>query len=105
MADQLGSKGSSTGSRCRAGLHTPLLPPSFPCSLPSSPSLTQTGVPQFLDMMRKAVFGYSDFLEARRQELGLEKLDNAERMKNLYGVDESTVPESLKQEYLQRQCT
>ena len=56
-------------------------------------------------MMRKAVFGYSDFLEARRQELGLEKLDNAERMKNLYGVDESTVPESLKQEYLQRQRT
>ena len=80
-----------------------ILRSSLPPFLP--PSLTQTGVPQFLDMMRKAVFGYSDFLEARRQELGLEKLDNAERMKNLYGVDESTVPESLKQEYLQRQCT
>ena len=44
-------------------------------------------------MMRKAVFEYPNFLEARRQELGLEKMDNAERMRKLYGVEASAIPE------------
>ena len=57
----------------------------------------QTGVPQFLTMMRKAVFNYPEFLEARRQELGLEKMDNAERMKKLYGLEASDIPELPKQ--------
>ena len=54
-------------------------------------------------MMRKAVFGYADFLEARRQELGLEKMDNAERMRNLYGVSATVIPQELKEEYLMEQ--
>ena len=47
---------------------------------------SQTGVPQFLDMMRKAVFGYKEFLEERRKELGLEKLDNQDRIRQIYGL-------------------
>ena len=46
----------------------------------------QTGVPQFLEMMRKAVFGYKDFLEEKRKELGLDTLDNEERLMKLYGL-------------------
>ena len=49
-------------------------------------------MPQFLDMMRKAVFGYPEFLETKRKEQGLEKLDNVERMRKLYGVDASAIP-------------
>ena len=45
--------------------------------------------------MRKAVFGYPEFLEARREELGLEKLDNVERMRKLYGVEPSQIPTDL----------
>ena len=47
--------------------------------------------------MRKAVFGYPEFLEARRQELGLEKMDNMERMRKLYGVKTSDIPEIPEQ--------
>ena len=46
-------------------------------------------------MMRKAVFGYPEFLEARRKELGLETLDNVERMRKLYGVQSSQIPADL----------
>ena len=46
----------------------------------------QTGVPQFLEMMRKAVFQYREFLEEKRKELGLEVLDNEQRLKNLNGA-------------------
>jgi hypothetical protein len=52
----------------------------------------KTGVPQFLEMMRTAVFGYPEFLENRAKELGLEKMDNMERMRNLYGAEASEIP-------------
>jgi hypothetical protein len=53
----------------------------------------KTGVPHFLELMRKAVFGYPAFLEARREELGLASLDNVERMRRLYGVPAEDIPE------------
>lgn len=52
----------------------------------------KTGVPQYLSIMRKAVFGYNDFLEAKRKEAGLETLDNEERMRKLYNVDQNLAP-------------
>lgn len=50
-------------------------------------SHTQTGVPQFIETMRKGVFGYKDFLEEKRKELGVEMLDNVERLKKLYRLE------------------
>lgn len=47
----------------------------------------QTGVPQFLSTMRTAVFGYKDFLDGKRRELGLETLDNEKRLKELYSIN------------------
>ena len=46
----------------------------------------QTGVPHFLSTMRSAVFGYKEFLEERRKELGLETLDNENRLKKIYNL-------------------
>ena len=37
-------------------------------------------------MMRKAVFNYKDFLEGKRKELGLDVLDNEQRLMNLYNL-------------------
>ena len=70
-------------------VRTPQFCTQFPSPLLS---LLQTGVPQFLDMMRKAVFGYPEFLETRAKELGLEKMDNVERMRRLYRVAASEIP-------------
>ena len=39
-------------------------------------------------MMRKAVFKYKDFLEEKRKELGLDVLDNEQRLKDANGVQE-----------------
>ena len=42
------------------------------------------------------MFGYPEFLEAKRKELGLEKMDNAanaERMRQLYRLEASDIPE------------
>ena len=52
--------------------------------------ITQTGVPQFLDTMRKAVFGYKDFLEERRKALGVDELDNEDRIRQIYGLPPDT---------------
>ena len=52
--------------------------------------ITQTGVPQFLDTMRKAVFGYKDFLEERRKALGVDELDNEDRIRQIYGLPSDT---------------
>jgi hypothetical protein len=42
--------------------------------------------------MRKAVFGYKDFLEEKRKELGLETLDNEQRLRELYQLDKNLAP-------------
>lgn len=39
--------------------------------------------------MRTAVFGYNDFLEKKRRELGVETLDNEERLRKLYNLNQS----------------
>jgi len=41
-------------------------------------------VPTFLDTMRKAVFGYKDFLEDVKKREGLEELNNEARLKKIY---------------------
>ncbi len=40
----------------------------------------------FMSNMKDAVFGYKNFLEEKRKELGLEHLNNEERLKKLYNV-------------------
>ena len=52
--------------------------------------LSQTGVPQFLDTMRMAVFGYKDFLEERRKALGVDQLDNRDKIRQIYGLPPDT---------------
>ena len=47
----------------------------------------QTGVPQFMGMMRKAVFRYEEFLEEKRKELGWEVMNNEERLRTLYKTE------------------
>lgn len=41
-----------------------------------------------MEMMRKAVFNYKDFLEEKRKELGLEVLDNEQRLRKLNGAQQ-----------------
>ena len=40
----------------------------------------------FMSTMRKAILGYKDFLEEKRKELGLETLNNEERLRKMYNV-------------------
>ncbi len=40
----------------------------------------------FMSNMKDAVSRYKNFLEEKRKELGLEQLNNEERLKNLYKV-------------------
>ena len=58
---------------------------SFVCLLFVVCLFPQTGVLQFLETMRKHDLGY---MEKKRKELGLETLDNEERLRKLYQITE-----------------
>lgn len=46
----------------------------------------KTGVPQFMETMRTAVKGYPEFLEKKRTELGVDTLNNEERLRKMYNI-------------------